>query len=143
MSKPATLKGESLFIKIGDGASPEVFTHPCTINAERGIQFQSNGNEVEVPDCTDPSDPVWTEFYKTALSATINGAGKLDTAVAAIWAAWFASDDAKNIKVYLGSGAYWSGAFKLTDFQITGNRADVCEVTATIRSHGTVAFNAS
>lgn len=139
-----TLQGEKLFIKIGDGATPtEAFTHPCTVNADRGIQFQSSGNEVEVPSCNNPEDPVWSEFFKTVLSATITGAGKLDTAEVPMWAAWFNSDDAKNIKVYLDTGAYWSGPFKLTDFQITGARKNASECSLTLRSHGAITFNAA
>lgn len=142
MAKPATIRGTQLYVKIGDGADPEVFTHPCLINTQRGIQFQSNGQDVEIPDCALPDDPAWTDHEKMGLSATITGAGKLDTADIDDYTAWFASNDAKNVQVWLNAVGKWSGAFKLTDFQVTGDRnGDKAEVSLTLKSHGAVSWS--
>lgn len=139
MAKPATIKGTEVYIKIGNGADPEVFTHPCLINTQRGIQFQSNGTDVEVPDCDDPSAPAWTDHEKTGLSATITGAGKLDTTSILTYDTWFRGNDAKNVQVWCAAKGYWQGGYKLTDFQVTGDRnGDKAEVSLSLKSHGVV-----
>lgn len=140
MAQPTTIAGTSLLIKIGDGASAEVFAHPCLINADRGIQFGSNANAVVVPDCADPEAPGWNQGTKDGLSATITGAGVLDNVLATIQAydTWFRSDDTKNVRVYLGAVGFWQGAFKLTQWSITGARGGKAEVSLTLESEGSV-----
>ena len=140
MAPPATLKGTQLYIKVGDGASPEVFSHPCLINAERGIVFRSNTSDIVVPDCANPDDPAWRELVKDALSVGITGAGILDNVLATIQAytTWMKSDTSKNIQVWLGTLGYWSGAFKLTEWNITGERSNKITSTLTLESDGEV-----
>lgn len=139
MVQAATIRGTALYIKIGDGASPEVFTHPCLINTQRGIQFQSSTNKIIQPDCDNPDDPAWTEAIKDSLGATINGAGTLDTASVEDFDTWFRSPDAKNVQVWLGTMGHWDGAFNLTNFEITGDRGGLAEVTLTLESSGIIA----
>jgi hypothetical protein len=42
MTAITTLRGTQLYIKVGNGADPEVFAHPCLINTKRGIKFTSS-----------------------------------------------------------------------------------------------------
>lgn len=145
MAQPTTLAGSSLLIKIGDGASPEVFAHPCLINADRGIQFQSANSSEVIPDCADPEAPGWNQVTKDGLSAVVNGAGKLDNLLATLQAydTWFRGDLTKNVRVYTGGVGYWEFAAKLTSWQITGSRGQKAEVNVTIESDGIVdAFTA-
>lgn len=139
MAPPSTIRGTQLYIKVGDGESPETFAHPCLINTQRGIQFTSNGQNIAIPDCAAPDDPAWTEHEKSDLTATITGAGILDTAAIAEYDAWFRSNDAKNVQVWVNTFGHWPGAFKLTDFQVTGDRGGgKAEVSLTLTSHGEV-----
>jgi predicted secreted protein len=140
MTQPTTLKGTQLFIKIGDGGDPESFAHHCLINADRGITFRSNTNDVVVPDCDNPDDPAWRELVKDALSVGVTGAGTLDNKLTTIqtYTTWVTSDDAKNLQVWLGTVGYWSGAFKLTEFAITGARGNKAQVSLTLESDGVV-----
>lgn len=141
MAKPDTIKGTQLYIKISDGASPEVFTHPCLINSDRGVTFRSNTNDIVVPDCDNPDDPAWRELVKDALSAGVTGAGVLDNKLATIqsYTAWWKSDDAKNVQVWLGTLGYWQAPFKLTEWEVTGARNDKAQVSITLESDGEVA----
>lgn len=137
MAPVPRVTGSKLLVKIGDGATPEVFTADCLINTSRGIQFQSDTNEFIMPDCTNPEDPAWKSVTKDGLSATITGAGMLYTASVAEWYTWFNGDDAKNIQFALNvtlalGGGHWLGAFKLTAFEVTsdGNKdQSTCNVT--------------
>jgi predicted secreted protein len=138
MAQPTTIRGTQLLIKVGDGASPEVFTHPCLINTERGIQFQSQGADVVVPDCATPEDPAWLEHVKDGLSATITGAGTLNITDVDEFDAWFRDPDPKNVQVWLGTHGYWQGAFHLTEFQVTGTRTEKAQCNISLRSEGVV-----
>ena len=140
MAKPNTLRGTKLYIKVGDGASPEVFSHPCLINAERGITFRSNASDIVVPDCTTPDDPAWRELVKDALSAGVTGAGVLDNVLATIQAYtdWWKGDTAKNVQVWLGTIGRWQAPFKLTEWAITGERTNKINVNLTLESDGEV-----
>lgn len=140
MAQPATLKGTALYIKIGNGATPEVFTHPCLINSDRGVTFKSNTSDIIVPDCDDPDDPAWRELVKDALSAGLTGAGVLDNKAVTIaaYTTWWKQDVAKNVQIWLGTLGYWSGAFKLTEWQINGARSDKAKVSITLESDGEV-----
>lgn len=138
MTAPTTFR--TLYVKIGNGASPEVFTHDCTINSDRGIQFQSQGQDVYVPDCASPEAPAWREHYKTGLSATITGSGKADADSISAMDTWFRGDDAKNVKVFADDKGNWVGPFKLTDLQWSGDplSGDPVAFTCTLQSHGEI-----
>lgn len=137
------IKGTQLYIKIGNGADPEVFAHPCLINTKRGIQFQSQANKIIVPDCDNPDDPAWTEVIKDQLSATISGAGTLDMTDVATYDTWYRGSDAKNVQVWLGTVGYWQGAFQLTNLQVNGDRNANADVSLTLESDGAMsAFTA-
>lgn len=62
------------------------------------------------------------------------------------WADWFASDDAKNVRVLLNGvlladgGGHWAGAFKLTGWEVTGTRNEKATVTVTLESDGPVTW---
>jgi len=139
----ATIKGTQLRIKMGDGASPESFVEWCIINTDRGIQWSSAANSEEVAQCDEPEGIAWTEVTKTGMTGTITGAGKLDTAsLDNVWP-WLISDDAKNLQIEVGSVGYWSGAWKLTEFGVTGSRGSKADATLTIVSDGIQTWNAN
>lgn len=133
------VKGTQLYIKIGNGADPQVFTHPCLINAKRGIKFQSNANEIVVPDCDNPDDPAWTQVIKDGLKAMIDGAGMLDAAAVPSYDAWFRGSTPKDVQVWLGTKGYWEGAFQLTGWEVNGERNGYADASISLQSDGEVA----
>lgn len=141
MALPTTLEGTQLYLKIGDGATSEAFAHPCLINSERGIAFRSSTNDIIVPDCSTPEDPAWRKLIKDALSVGLTGAGILDAveATMTLYTAWWKGDATKNVQVWLGTIGYWQGAFKLTEWEVTGARNDLVQVSITLESDGIVA----
>lgn len=141
MTDIVALRGTRLYIKVGDGMSPESFAHPCLINTKRGIKFTSSSNKVIVPACDNPEDPAWTEAIKDGLSASIDGAGTLDNKIGTItfYDAWFRDPDAKNVQVWLGTLGYWAGAFQLTSWELMGDRNDNAEATLTLESSSALA----
>lgn len=140
------LNGEQLLVQIGNGAEPEVFTADCLINTDRGIQFSSDTTEDVIPYCDAPDTPAWKQVTKDGLSATITGSGKLNTPSVSDWNDWFIGDDSKNCRVLLNGvslangGGYWAGAFKLTQWEVTGTRKQKAEVSVTLVSDGPVVW---
>lgn len=140
MAVPTTIRGTQVYIKIGDDASPEVFTHPCLINSNRGVTMRSSTNDIIVPDCDNPEDPAFRELVKDALSLGVTGAGVLDNVLATIqsYTNWWKSDDSKQVQVWLGAVGYWQCAMKLTEWAVTGERNNKAQVTLTMESDGVV-----
>lgn len=143
MTAPTTIRGSRLLIKIGDGADPEVFTHPCSINAERGIEFSAEMTTTNVPDCDDPEAAQWTGREKKGKSATITGQGVLNASDQDLYFEWFDSEDTKNVKVAdtisgASGGRIYTGAFHLTRFRKTGTVGDKVQVEITLESDGAI-----
>lgn len=138
MTAITQLRGTQLYIKVEDDASPQVYAHPCLINAKRGIQFQSSTKELIVPDCDNPDDPAWSKAIKDALKAKIDGAGMLDNKAATIsfYDSWFRAKTPKSVQVWLGTMGYWRGDFHLTDWGISGDRGENATATVTLDSDG-------
>jgi predicted secreted protein len=139
----STIRGTQLLIKVGDDATPQAFAHPCLINAKRGFKLTVSTNKIVVPDCDNPDDPAWQECIKDVLSASIDGAGKLDTADIAAYHAWLVSKDSKNVQVWLGTVGHWAGAFHLTNFEANGDRGALAECSITLDSDGIVTYTAA
>jgi predicted secreted protein len=136
-----SMRGTQLLIKVGDGASPsETFTHPCLINAKRGVSFEVSTNKIVVPDCDNPDDPAWQQVIKDVLGCTIDGAGKLDRAGVSTFYAWLQDKDPRNVQMWLGTFGYWAGGFHCTKFAVSGDRGALAECDLAMESEGTVTF---
>ena len=145
MTAVKTMVGEKLLIQIGDGGTPEVFAHDCLINLDRGIQNSADVTDVIVPDCDDPSAPAWKQVFKDGLQIQISGAGVLHTASLETWFNWMNSDTEKNVRIKFdvsaaNGGGHIAGAFKLTQFNVSGSRKNNSTVDVTLVSHGSCAW---
>lgn len=143
MAQVKTMTGEQLLVQIGDGATPtEAFAHDCLINTERGISWSASTVDTPVPDCDDPGAPAWITRDKSDVSGTVSGSGLLHTSSIEAWFDWIKSEDAKNCRILTNGvtgangGGYWSGAFHLTEFAITGNRKELVTVSVTLALTG-------
>lgn len=149
MAVVASANGVLLLVQIGNAASPEVFSHDCLINAERGIVFGTETNEIIVPDCDSPSSMAWKEVLKDGAMATVTGSGILHTTTAkSQWYDWLVSAATKNVRINLNvsnalGGGYWGGAFHLTNFEMTGARNDYINANVTIMSSGALTWTAA
>ncbi|OLP44647.1 phage tail tube protein [Rhizobium oryziradicis] len=139
------LKGEKLLVQIGDGASPETFVIDCLINTDRGIKFSSDTTDTNLPDCDNPGAPAWKFRNKDGFSAEISGSGKVHTPSVKLFWDWFNSDEGKNVRVLVDvavgvGGGYWIGAFKLTDFDVTGTPKEYADCSVTLQSDGVITW---
>lgn len=145
MAQAKTVRGTKILVKVGDGGTPEVFAHNCSINGARSFQLSAGTNEVAVPDCDDPELMAWLVREKVSVSATVQGAGVCNTPDIELFQAWAASSDAKNCRIVVDvpgadGGGYWSGAFHCTDFTISGDRGQSSEISVTLVSTGEVTW---
>jgi len=136
-------RGVALLLKVGDGASPEVFATYCSVNAARGISFTSATRDFAIPDCTNPDQIAWLAREKESLSVGVTGAGMLNTPDVEDFFTWWKSEDPKNCEIVVDvpsvdGGVVFSGAFHLTDFEITGDRGAKQEISLTLASDGEV-----
>lgn len=140
-------RGVQLLLKVGDGASPEVYTAFCSINAARGITFSSAVNDFSIPDCTDPDLIAWIAREKSSLSVAVSGAGILNTPDIDDFFNWWSSRLSKSCTITIDVGAslggqVFTGDFHLTDFAITGDRGAKMECSITLASDGEVTMTA-
>jgi len=136
-------RGVKLLIKVGNGASPEVFATYCTINAARGITFSADTNDQIIPDCENPDAVAWVGREKVSLSSTISGAGMLNTPDVETFFNWLASEETKNVEVVVDvpsadGGVVFTGAYHLTSFEITGDRGAKMEASIELVSDGEI-----
>lgn len=146
MAKLKGMNGAKLVIKFGDGLTPEIFTAKCIINTSRGIAFNSNVIETQVPDCDNLEAPTFIEIDIDGLSATITGNGTCNTPDIAFFRQWWLSGAAKNIQVAMAvdladGGGWWYFAAKLPSWDLTGpDLRAKSTFTCTIRSSGEIGW---
>src|SRR5690606_26138271 len=58
MAQATTIKGGKVRVKIGNNATPIVYTAPCGFT-QRSITLTKNLNEVSIPDCENPDKVDW------------------------------------------------------------------------------------
>lgn len=141
-------RGVKLVLKVGNGASPEVFTAKCSINAARGISFAAATRDFAVPDCTDPDMIAWLSREKESLSVAFSGAGMLNTPDVEDFFDWWRDEDPKNCQVVVDvpsadGGVIFEGLYHLTDFGITGDRGGKQEMTISLASDGEITCGAN
>jgi hypothetical protein len=149
MALVGIIEGEKLLIKIGNGATPEVFSHSCLINTTRGIAFTTNLSETEVADCTTPSNPAKIVRRAKSIDFTVTGEGTLDKTSAFAFLTWLGTAVAKNVQIYqneTGANGGWviSCPMILQNFQITGARGEsqTCQLSLVPTDAYTLAANA-
>jgi hypothetical protein len=142
MAPPKHVSGVKLVLKVGDGQSPEVFTPKCSINTQRGISFNGNDSEFEIPDCDDPEKIAWIARERKANSVTVTGAGTLDARDLAAFFTWYKTGATINCQMVVDvpssdGGVIFEGGYKMT-FEVTGERGGKVEISVTLNSDGEI-----
>jgi hypothetical protein len=74
MAQPVTAKFGKMLIELGDDASPPVYASPCGFTS-KGVTISKNLQEVNIPDCDNPDDPIWVGRDVQSQSCNISGDG--------------------------------------------------------------------
>lgn len=126
MAQIKSTRWSELVLKVGNGATPEVFTPLCTINTSRGITFNANTSEDTIPDCDDLQKIQFLIREKISLSVDVSGAGKTHKADVKTFVDWWASPETTNCIIVLDDAdpdnvIQFQGAYHLNTFTLTGD----------------------
>lgn len=139
MAQGVTASGRKMLIKLGNGATPEVFAAPCAMTS-RGLSRTKTVNASNTPDCATPDAIQWDDQEATGRSWSVSGSGKLLKDNVATWDAFFLDDDGGNIQVDIvfadGGIRRYTGAGHLTEFSLTGEDGDKVTYDITITGSG-------
>lgn len=140
MATSPNTNGRKLLILVGDGASPEQFAHPCSINQARSFERTANVTEEPDIDCADPGEPGWVQRNIDSLSAQITGDGRVKLEDVELFDDWFESKEAKNVKVKIDAtgGRTYTGAYFLTGLTWGGPESGSMTGSFTMQSTGAV-----
>ena len=129
--------GSQILVKVGNGASPEVFAHANIINMERGITFSTEVAVDQLPDLADQSLPAQTHRRIIATDVVINGSGKLPAGDSLEWVEWWNTGAVKNLQITDGHFLV-TGPFVLENFNPSGDRTALVECSVTLSQAGPV-----
>lgn len=105
MAQATTSTFGNFKILLGDGASPtEVFAPICGLTS-KGINYNTETNTVEVPDCTNEDAPAYKEQGVKSYDVTLSGSGMWAAQSHGVLVDWWKSGTAKNIKVEYSTAA--------------------------------------
>lgn len=100
MAKPVTTKGGLMRVLLGNTADPIVYTAPCGLTS-KSLTISKGLEEVNIPDCDDPTAIDWLGRDATSLSMSIEGEGVLAQAAVEAWADAAESADSLPVKIEL------------------------------------------
>ncbi len=133
-------KGKDLLIKIGDGASPEVFT---TVAGLRSTQLALNATNVDVTNA-DSTDQ-WRELLSGGgvKTASVSGSGVFkDAASDATLRTAFFNQATGNFQLTIPSFGTVTGPFKIATLQYEGPYDGELKVSLSLASAGALTFAA-
>lgn len=98
MAKPVTTKGGLLRILLGNSATPIVYTAPCGLTS-KSLTISKGMEEVNIPDCDDPTAIDWVGRDATSLSMAVSGEGVLAQNAVETWLDAAESPDSVPVKI--------------------------------------------
>jgi TP901-1 family phage major tail protein len=135
-------KGRELLIKMGDGASPQIFSTICGITT-RSFAMSSNEVDTTIPDCDDPSAVVQKTSTPGIQDRTFQGSGKFVSGAAGTALADAARlGEVHDYQVIVPGYGQFQGPFIVTDFQWSGDMEGSMDFSATFKPSAALAFTA-
>ena len=132
--------GALVLIKVGNGASPEVFT---TVGGLRTSKLTLNNHAL---DATNVESGAWKQLLGNAgvSSIFIHGTGLFTNSSAEETLRGYAfAGSASNYKFIFANGNNITGAFMVTEYERSGNHDGEEMYSLTLESAGTITFAAS
>jgi len=130
----AVQKGADLLVKIGDGASPEVFT---TVAGLRDTSISINQETVDVTN-KDSSRVRTLLFQAGTKSFTITGSGVFSDSASEQSVLTAFDGASKNYQLIVPDYNTFTGAFQVTALEYSGSYNDATQYTVTFESAGSV-----
>ncbi|MBB3972781.1 phage tail tube protein [Hansschlegelia beijingensis] len=137
-------RGTLLTIKVGDGASPEVFTKICGLQT-KSFNQSANMSEHVPTNCANPDAVKAVRRIKQSKGAELTGSGYFLSENRATLQVLFDSPDASNVRIAVevplaDGGGWYEGLFHLSTFSVTGGDETMLEAEMTWQSDGDYAW---
>ena len=136
--------GRLCYLKIGDGADPEVFSYLCGTKSFK-LNIENSTVDTTVPDCTDPSSGLNSqEIYsvqKVSMSVEglfMDGSTVVDTFLTAI-----RGRTAINVQAFIDGYGTYEGAAIITSKTLEGEMTSAVDFSVEISFTGTATFTAA
>ena len=136
--------GRALLVKIGDAASPEVFSNLCGLNS-KSLTINNSSIDVTTPDCTTPEGALWTATLAGLKNLGLSGDGFFEDSVAEarMNTVAMAADNAVSMEVVVHDFGTYSGSFRIASLEFGGETEGGVTYSVSLESNGTVAFAAA
>lgn len=139
----AKQKGRLMLVKIGDGASTEVFANLCGLKSKT---LTVNNSEIDVTtaDCTDPGGVLWTEVLSGAKRVEVSGNGyfKDETTETRMNTLVMSAEPIGNFQIVVPQFGTFAGAFFISNVEYGGEQEDGVTYSLSLASTGAVTFTA-
>jgi len=135
--------GRSFLLKIGDGASPEVFSALAGINS-KSLTINNSSIDVTTPDASSPGGALFSASLNGLKSVSVSGDGIFldETAEARMNTVAMAADPEANFEIVVPDFGTYAGAFKITSLDFGGETEGGVTFSLSLESNGEVTFTA-
>jgi TP901-1 family phage major tail protein len=135
--------GRALLVKIGDGASPEVFSNLCGLNS-KALTINNSSIDVTTPDCSTPGGALWTETLNGLKNVTVTGDGFFEDSASEsrMNTVAMAADNSCNFTVTVPAFGTYAGAFRIASLEFGGETEGGVTYSLSLESTGAVTFTA-
>lgn len=136
--------GRAMLVKIGDGATTEVFNNLCGLNS-KSISINNTSIDVTTPDCTTPEGILWQQSLAGLKSVSLSGDGIFEDSAAELRANTIAmqTDNQVNMEIVVVDFGTYSGAFRISSLEYGGASEGGQTFSIALESTGAVAFAAA
>lgn len=135
-------KGRLLLVKIGDGASPEVFANVCGIQT-RSFNLSATEVDTTIPDCDNPGDAVVRTAEPGIVNRTFSGSGKfVSGATSDILMDHVNAATVFNAQVVVPGLGEYEGSWMVSEFEFSGEMEGNMDFNATFVAAGPLTFEA-
>lgn len=143
MTAPVTIKSQNLVIEFNVAGT---WTAPCAMPS-RSIKFSASTTSVDLPDCDDQDAAPWTTRDMKALSAKIDGDGRMTKANADLIRDLFLAGDLVEARVVIADteangGGVYSGQWALTAFELGAALRERVTIRMSADSSGPIVWTA-
>ena len=136
--------GRALLVKIGDAATPEVFSNLCGLNS-KSLTINNYSIDVTTPDCTTPEGALFTATLAGLKNVSVSGDGFFEdsTAEARMNTVAMAADNSVNMEIVVPDFGTYAGGFRISSLEFGGETEGGVTYSISLESNGTVTFTAA
>lgn len=138
MARPTTARFGKFSVKLGNDATPTVYTAPCGFTS-KSLTLTKELQEVNIPDCDDPDAVAWVGRDASSLSASVSGEGVLASEAVDTWLDAQESVDSVPVKVELefpAKSIAWTGNMHVANLTLGAEQGGRVTISAELQSDG-------